>query len=354
MPAPALAVQINGGSPVSGDNLNTYEQTCDNVAELRGFVGVTGVQVYIRGTTTANDGGQGPFYWNSTGTAPDDNGVTTIVPTGVGTNGGEWTRVQFSAIGNLVISGNLTVTGSSTLHTVTATSILLNGSPVFDKMNIQTFISSGTYTPATGMVFCKVYMCGGGGGGGGTVGAGSGSACSSGGGGGGGLVGVLLSAIQIGTSQNITIGAGGAGGASGANNGSPGGTTSLGSLISCTGGGGGGASGNTTAVIALPSSPGNGGSPAISTGAGTTLARGGVGGEGIILGSSSGGIGGNGGGSGLFPSSGAIYQPAANTIGFAAPANSGGGGGGSFSTTNSLAGGAGGSGYVLIEEYISG
>lgn len=92
MSAPALTVQINGGPPVSGDQLNTYGQTCDTVAQLRGFIGIQGVQVFLRGQSAPNDGYQGNFYWNASGTAADDNGVTTIVPTGSGS--GLWSRIN--------------------------------------------------------------------------------------------------------------------------------------------------------------------------------------------------------------------------------------------------------------------
>lgn len=90
MSAPALAVQVQGQGSVSADNLNTYQQTCTNAPQLRAFVGTVGVQVFIRGIATVNDGGGGTFYWNSTGTGPDDN-FTNIVPTGVAT--GCWTRL---------------------------------------------------------------------------------------------------------------------------------------------------------------------------------------------------------------------------------------------------------------------
>ena len=91
MSAPALQVQINGNSTLSGDNCNTYQQTCDTAAQLRGFIGVPGVQVYMRGQSAPADGYQGVFYWNVSGNAADDNGVTTVVPNGSGT--GEWSRI---------------------------------------------------------------------------------------------------------------------------------------------------------------------------------------------------------------------------------------------------------------------
>lgn len=121
MSIPSLAVQTNGGPAVSGDQLNTYQQTCDNMAQLRAFTGVSGIQVYARGTSTIGDGGQGVFYWNATGTAPDDNGITTVVPSGA--TSGEWTRLggsgtsqaSLTVTGNATIGGTLGVTGATSL-----------------------------------------------------------------------------------------------------------------------------------------------------------------------------------------------------------------------------------------------
>lgn len=90
MTAPALSQFQNGISQVSGDNLETFNQTCNVVADLRGFIGTAGMQVYLRGYTAINDGGQGQFYWNVAGTGPDDGGVTAIVPNGAAK--GCWSR----------------------------------------------------------------------------------------------------------------------------------------------------------------------------------------------------------------------------------------------------------------------
>lgn len=95
MSAPQLTVALNGISSVSSDTFNTYNQTCNNVADLRAFIGVTGMQVFMRGYVTVNDGGQGNFYWNASATSvtnPDDNGVTNVVPNG--TSQGVWTRIN--------------------------------------------------------------------------------------------------------------------------------------------------------------------------------------------------------------------------------------------------------------------
>jgi len=93
MAAPALQQYQQGQGSVSADNLNTFEQTCDTVAQLRGFTGAAGMQVYLRGLAAPDDGGQGPFYWNATSTTTDD-GVNVIAPGGASaTTAGRWIRM---------------------------------------------------------------------------------------------------------------------------------------------------------------------------------------------------------------------------------------------------------------------
>lgn len=92
MAAPALARYIQGQATVSADNLNTFVQSCDTVVQLRGLVGLPGMQVFVRGRLAANDGGGGNYYWNAASTGPD-NGSTIIVPTGAGT--GAWIQISF-------------------------------------------------------------------------------------------------------------------------------------------------------------------------------------------------------------------------------------------------------------------
>jgi hypothetical protein len=101
MTAPQLTRYIQGQGVVSGDQLNTFEQTCDNVVQLRALIGVTGMQVFIRGYVAPGDGGAGPFYWNATALGPDD-GATVIVPQpGVP---GAWLRLNISQTGVVAIT----------------------------------------------------------------------------------------------------------------------------------------------------------------------------------------------------------------------------------------------------------
>lgn len=86
-----LTVSRQGLGAVNADQLNTYGQTCDSLTDLRGFIGITGVQVYARGTSAPNDGGQGQFYWDDGSTGADDN-FSIIVPNGV--LQGAWLRLS--------------------------------------------------------------------------------------------------------------------------------------------------------------------------------------------------------------------------------------------------------------------
>jgi hypothetical protein len=90
MTAPALNQAIQGQGGISADNLNTYVQSCDVASQLQSFVGTQGMQVYLRGINSVNDGGQGDFYWNATGTAND--GYNNFAPFGAAT--GCWTRLS--------------------------------------------------------------------------------------------------------------------------------------------------------------------------------------------------------------------------------------------------------------------
>lgn len=114
-----------------------------------------------------------------------------------------------------------------------------NNNPDISKVVIQTFLANGTYTPTVGMEYCTVEVVGGGGGGGSVDAPGSDNGNAGGGGGGGGYARKTFSAVTIGVSQAVTIGAGGAGAVAGGSTGTGGGTTSLGALISATGGSGG-------------------------------------------------------------------------------------------------------------------
>lgn len=120
-------------------------------------------------------------------------------------------------------------------------------------LNIQTFTTTGTYTPTSGTSKVVVEIWGGGGGGGGGASTGAGQLSLGGGGGAGGYAQSLISSAFSGVT--VTIGGGGANGGVGTAGGT-GGTTSFGALCQATGGIGG----SSAAANANPfTTGGNGG-----------------------------------------------------------------------------------------------
>lgn len=118
----------------------------------------------------------------------------------------------------------------------------VSGGSGFSQIVVQTFTSSGTYTPTPNMSYCIVEVVGGGGGSGGLAAPGTTATryAISGSGGGGGYARKVFDSATIGASQSITIGAGGTAAAAGNNAGGAGGTTTFGStLLQATGGAGG-------------------------------------------------------------------------------------------------------------------
>lgn len=195
---------------------------------------------------------------------------------------------------------------------------------------IQTFTSSGTYTPTASTRYCIIECVGGGGAAGGSPATGVGQNAAGGSGGGGGYArGVILSP----TSFAVTVGAGGTG-VSGST-GNTGGTTTA-STVSATGGVGGAVSGPSATVIA-------------SGGAGGGLSTGDFGCDGsagdyafVISGTLS--AGGNGGSS--FFGGGVLSGTAG--------ANYGGGAGSNFNGASAGAktGASGGDGLIVITDYV--
>ncbi len=211
------------------------------------------------------------------------------------------------------------------------------------QINQQIITASGTYTPTSGMVYCKVEVLASGGGGGGAAASASQTGGGSGGAGGGYSVS-WISAATVGASQTVTIGSAGSGGASGTNNGTAGGNASFGSLVTATGGGGGVGSGSTAtqAISAVTFGP--------AAGTGSIAVAGQNGLASLIVIGSVGVISTGMGGSSVYGIGGAatgIGTPG-NATGFGA----GGSGGVAFNGTNS-AGGNGSKGAVIVTEYIS-
>lgn len=145
--------------------------------------------------------------------------------------------------GKVSISGAYTLpnadgTSGQYLQTNGTTNLSFNTFPAFFKsLNVQTFTSSGTYTPTAGMVFCEIECIGGGGGGGGSEATGLLEMSGGAGGSSGSYSKGLFTAADIGVSKTVTIGAAGSGGiGSSLTDGTDGGTTSVGVLITALGG----------------------------------------------------------------------------------------------------------------------
>jgi hypothetical protein len=311
---------LNGDSgtatPVAGA-INVYGNTAPAATGLT-FSG-SGNTLALGGTLDVAHGGTG-----------DTSFTAYSVITGGTTSTGPLQNVVGVGTANQVLTSN----GAGMLPTWQSV-----GLSAF-AVNIQTFTTSGTYTPTSGMAYCIVQMVGGGGGGGGGVG-GAGTVSVGSGGGYGEYASGIFSAASIGASQTVTIGAGGTGGSGGG--GGNGGITSLGVLITADGGVGGAASSAGSSVVASGGSGGAGGS------GGSYRFQGAPGVNSLAIYSSI-YIPGNGG-SGIFGGGGETFwnQQASGNVGV----GYGSGGSGSTSTTANTAGGNGANGIVIITEYIT-
>ena len=245
-----------------------------------------------------------------------------------------------SAISPLTVNGIIqsTMGGVKFPDGSVQTTASAGASGAIESVKNQVFTSNGTYTPSVGMAYCSVRLIGGGGGGGGSTASDTGA----GGGGAGGSAEGIFTAVAIGTSQTVTIGAGGSGGTAGNHAGSSGGTTSFGILMNGDGG-----SGGTGAASGSTSSPGGAGGTASG---GDIQYTGAYGGNGVA--STAGNqftIGGNGG-SGIFGGGG---RGGNGGSGVEAGVSYGSGGGGGSSALANMAGAAGANGVVIITEYCT-
>lgn len=220
-------------------------------------------------------------------------------------------------------------------------------------INIQTITTSGTYTKTPGAKHALIRAVGGGAGGGGVPATSSTTQSTAKGGESGAYIEAYVDLSSV-TSLSAIIGAGGVGAIAGSNSGTSGGTTSLGSLISCPGGEPG-IGGNTSAASFVSSDRASNKAP-MSTGrvlvsTPTSLPNLGrvanpsaptVGGTG---GSNPLGIGGAAGGA--VPGTPGTPTNPTNATGY----GSGGGGGASVGGNAAMGGANGAPGVIIIMEY---
>jgi hypothetical protein len=365
-------IKIGSGSILESVTGNTGGPVFPNVTSANNTINVVGDGVYIETTgnpstntlTISAVGGLTETYVANTGSAKADSGIINVL-------GG--TDVSTSATGNTITinaTGNVATTYDTNAGTATPASNILSviggtgittsgsGSTVtinntlplgaFNSINVQVISTSGTYTPTPGMAWCQVQVLGGGGAGGGAPSTTPSTGAASGGGGAGEYAVGVFSAVTIGASQTVTIGAGGIG-VSGANGGN-GGTTSFGALITAGGGQGGigGVSGNNAGVSGGVGGTGGTGGSYRSPGSNGTIGFFTIAfGEGVgivISGAGASTIFGNGG----FPGSlsPTLGSPA---VGF----GSGGGGSSAGGSGAASPGGNGVPGVVVVTEYIT-
>lgn len=205
------------------------------------------------------------------------------------------------------------------------------------RTEIITYNASSTWTKQTGLDFIRVQAWGGGGSGASVAGSSAG-----GGGGGGGYMEVWIPANQLGSTETVTIGAGGAARAA-TGNGNNGGNTTFGSFITAFGG-----SGGTSAI------GGNGGvvqtGDTVFRGLGVNDAAGGVG---IFYGGGAGGDASNNGGAALFGAAGGGGTGGISS-GIGGTSIYGGNGGNGAATGNASAGVAPGGGGGATDDGTSG
>jgi hypothetical protein len=254
--------------------------------------------------------------------------------------GGTTATAPIQSIASVGTTGQvLTSNGAAALPTFQTAA-----SSGFTTVVIQTFTSTGTYTPTANMKYCIVQCLGGGGAGGGATATASNSFSVGGGGGSGEYAVGVFSAATIGASQAVTIGAAGAAnsGATGGN----GGNTSIGALMSANGG-----SGGVTVAAFTTNGTGVGGAGGTGGSGGSFRTPGQHGGFGFgFVTTNAVPMSGNGGNTQIGAGG---FGAAGNGGGNAGLGYGSGGAGLSNSVSQSAgAGGAGTAGIVIVTEYI--
>lgn len=346
--AATLGTVTQSGSGVGATLTNAGTQA---TFELDGVNPPVGSNVLIKNTAT--------------GMTAANEGIYTVSNAGSGATNWVLTRAtsydtptEINNTGLIVIQNGSTLAGQAWYNTATIVAVDTTsfnfarfGQAKEFSVVTQTFTSSGTYTPTSGMVSCWVRQVGGGGSSGGVADTTGGGAGASNGAGGGEYAEGIFTAADIGASQTVTIGAGGTAPSAGNNAGNTGGTTSLGSLMTAIGGSGSGGSDSTVAVsysVQGRGTPGAGGTG--GTGGDLHIA-GETGRVGQLGQNATFGLyvqGGDGGNSQL----GMGGAGANNTTGSSGTGYGSGAGGSSKVQSAAIAGTAGNDGYMIIHEYI--
>jgi hypothetical protein len=298
---------------------------------------------FTKGTDTlgTDSGGTGQNLSASTGVLRVDSGTVSTATVDIASGGTGQTTSQ-AAIDALAPSQT---SQEKKFLTTDGTNVSWGNPGLLDVVRIT---ASGDYTKNDDARFIRVFVTGGGGGGGGVDGQGGGTWAVGGGGGGGETCIKIIQNGDVGSTETITIGAGGTGGdgSDSGGSGQNGSTTSFGSHV--TAGGGGGGSG---LVADSSQRTRNGGSGGTGGSGGDYCFSGEVGDFGVGLGTStSDANGGNGGSPGYFAGNGGRGNNGDSNGHDGRP---GGGGGGSCVTnlTSNYDGGDGGDGFVIVEEY---
>jgi hypothetical protein len=276
-----------------------------------------------------------PATATGTGTILRADGTNWSATTATYPNSTTSQQILYSTANNVI--GELTTANSKLPATNASGTLAMRAFSV----NTQVFTSSGTYTPTSGMLYCKARIVGGGGAGGGAPSTTSGQFSAGTGGGAGEYAEGTFSAATIGSSQTVTIAAAATGvsGAAGNN----GGTCSLGALITAFGGTGG------PTLAATTAGSGNGGAGGTGGSGGSFRTPGFIGGLAYFGVAGGSGFGGQGANS-QFGSGGAFQV---NVTGLAGNGYGAGGGGVLNGGSQSAhTGGAGTAGIIVIDEYV--